>query len=198
MAREFVLSFVAFFVAIDVIGMVPLFLGLTRNLDEGARRLVLRQSIVVATTVALLFAIAGTAIFRFLSIGVADFKIAGGIVLLLVSLADLLQGPEGHAASSGSTGIVPLAVPLITGPGVITAGILQVATRGYAVALSALLLNFLIAWFVLAKATIVSKAIGRDGTVIVSKVVALLLAAISVSMIRGGLEDIIRAFNAPA
>lgn len=193
--REFVLSFTAIFVAVDVIGIVPLFLGLTRNMPEGERKSVLDKSLFVAVIVALVFATLGNSIFRFLSISVADFKIAGGLVLLLVSLADLLHGPEPQTQTSGSTGVVPLAVPLITGPGLITTAILQVSVSGMAITLAALLINFLIVWVALRKASVISRLIGRDGTVVVSKIVALLLAAIAVAMMRGGLEDTVRTFQ---
>lgn len=192
--KEFALSFTAMFVAIDVIGMAPLFLGLTRSMSPTDRTGVLNKSVFVALAVALLFAVLGTSIFRFLGIGVPDFKIAGGLILLLVSLADLLHGHD-DSASSGATGVVPLAVPLITGPGLITTVILQVASSGYLVALSALLLNFAIVWVVLARSQGIARVIGKDGTVVVSKIVALLLAAIAVSMMRSGFEEIVRAFR---
>lgn len=193
--REFALSFTAIFVALDVIGIVPLFLSLTRNMPEGERKSVLDKSLLVAIIVALVFAILGNSIFRFLSISVADFKIAGGLVLLLVSLADLLHGPEPQTQTSGSTGVVPLAVPLITGPGLITTAILQVSVSGMVITLAALATNFLIVWVALRNASVISRLIGRDGTVVVSKIVALLLAAIAVAMMRGGLEDTVRAFQ---
>lgn len=194
-AREFVLSFMAVFVALDIIGIVPLYMGLTHNMDPQHRTTVLNKSIGVAFSVAVLFGVAGNSIFHFLSISTADFKIAGGLVLLLVSIADLLQGPESQQQSSGSTGVVPLAVPLITGPSVITTSILQVSTRGYVIGVLSLILNFLFAWWVLARSQAVARLIGKDGTVVVSKIAALLMTAFSVSMIRAGLEETIRAFQ---
>ena len=91
--------------------------------------------------------------------------------------------------SSGNTGIVPLAVPLITGPGVLTTLILQVGTVGYPITLAALFLNYAFAWVTLRKSDSVTKLLGKDGTVVLSKIAALLLAAISVAMIRSGIFE---------
>jgi len=104
-------------------------------------------------------------------------------------------GPEKVNQSSGSTGIVPLAVPLITGPAVIMTLVIQVNSVGYGMALSALLANYTLAWIILRYSEKLTRWIGKDGTMIISKLVALLLAAISVSMIRSGLFEAIRAFR---
>lgn len=194
--KNFGLAFVAIFVALDVIGAVPMYFGLTSRMAPDARRRIANTSMLVALAVALVFLFLGQLIFRFLGIGIPDFKIAGGIVLLLVSLADLLGGPEAtHHASSGSTGIVPLAVPLITGPGVLTTAILQAGSVGYFVTFVALILNYAIAWLALRNSGAVTRLIGKDGTVVVSKIAALLLAAIAVAMIRGGVFESIQGFR---
>jgi multiple antibiotic resistance protein len=149
----------------------------------------------VAFIVAVIFALLGDGIFHYLSITLFDFKIAGGLVLLLVSLADLVGGPEAINHSSGSTGIVPLAVPLITGPGVITTLLLQVNSVGYLVSLAALCANYCLAWFILRHSEKVTRILGKDGTVVISKIAALLLATIAVSMIRTGIFGAIAAFG---
>jgi multiple antibiotic resistance protein len=149
----------------------------------------------VAFLVAIVFAVAGDGIFHYLGIAIFDFKIAGGLVLLLISLADLVGTAEANSRASGSTGVVPLAVPLITGPGVITTLILQVNTIGYLIPLSALFVNYLFAWVLLKKSERVSRWIGKDGTVVISKLAALLLAAISVGMIRSGVFEAIAAIK---
>ncbi len=195
MFKEFLLSFTAVFVALDIVGILPLYLGLTQKMSETARRDVVNTSMLVAFIVALVFVFLGSSIFHFIGITVFDFKVAGGLVLLLVSLADLLGGPETLRHQSGNTGVVPLAVPLITGPGVLTTLILQVGFFGYTITLLALVSNYLLGWFLLRKSEKVTHWIGKDGTVVISKIAALLLAAIAVSMIRGGIFDAIHVFN---
>lgn len=196
MIKELILSFTAVFVALDIIGVVPLYLSLTQRLSRTERKSIVNTSMLVALIVALVFVFLGQGIFKFLGISIFDFRIAGGLVLLLVSLADLLGGPDTlHQRSlSGSTGVVPLAVPLITGPGVLTTLILQVGSFGYVVTLIALLVNYLLAWLILRKADRVTSLVGKDGTVVISKIAALLLAAIAVAMIRGGIFEAVKNF----
>lgn len=188
---NFLLTFTAVFVALDIIGTLPVYISITRGLDRPARNRIVNQSMVVAAVVAILFMVGGRALFGFLGIQLSDFKIAGGIVLLLISLADLLGGPESVQKTSGSTGIVPLAVPLISGPAVLTALTIQVESSGYPITVLAMLLNYAIAWVVLIQSERIERWIGKDGTVVVSKIAALLLAAIAVSMIRAGVFEAI-------
>lgn len=194
MLHAFGLSFVAIFVALDAIGALPIFMQMTHGLSQKERNGVLNTSMWVALGVALVFVFVGEGVFQFFGITLYDFKIAGGLVLLLVSLADLLGGPEAINRTSGSTGIVPLAVPLITGPGVITTLVLQVSSLGYVIPVLALLANYLLGWTLFRYSNQVTRWIGKDGTVVISKIAALFLAAISVSMIRSGLFGVIAAY----
>lgn len=191
---EFLIAFTALFVALDIIGTVPIYLSITQDLDRKRRHAVVNKSMGVALFVAIVFMFAGQPVFRHLGISLNDFKIAGGLILLLISLADLLGGPHSVRPTSGETGIVPLAVPLITGPGVLTALLLQSASVGYAITIGALLLNYVLAWQILRHCDRVTQWIGKDGTVVISKIAALLLAAIAVSMIRIGMFDSVGDF----
>lgn len=195
MFKEFLLAFVAIFAALDIIGTLPLYLSMTSNMKLKERALIVNKSMLVAFIVALVFIFAGQKVFSSLGINLFDFKIAGGIVLLLVALADLVGGPGLVRPKSDSTGIVPLAVPLITGPGVLTTLILQVSAVGHALTVLALLINYTFAWVLLRKADYVTKLIGKEGTIVISKIAALLLAAIAVAMIRGGIFDAIEMFR---
>jgi multiple antibiotic resistance protein len=128
---EFWLCFVPLFVAVDALGTLPIFIGLTAGLARAAVRKVLVQSLVTATAVALAFLGVGKGIFALLGITTADFMIAGGALLFLLSLRDLLVG-EREALSSDpeSLGAVPLGVPLIAGPAVFTTSLLLVDEYG--------------------------------------------------------------------
>lgn len=191
----FWLSFAAVFVALDIIGTLPMFLSMTHAMKKADRDRVVNTSMVVAFAVALVFAFLGEKLFQHLGIAIFDFRIAGGLVLLLISLADLLGRHEASDRTSGSTGVVPLAVPLITGPGVLTTVILQVNSFGHAVTLLALLFNYVLAWVLLRRSQTISRLIGKDGIVVVSKLAALLLAAIAIAMIRGGVFEAISEFR---
>jgi multiple antibiotic resistance protein len=192
--NSFGLAFVSLFVALDIVGTLPLYVTMTQGLGRRERNRVVNTSLYVAFIVALAFLFLGELIFRFLGITLSDFKMAGGLVLLLVSLADLVGHHEASGRASGSTGIVPLAVPLITGPGVLATLIFQVGQYGYSVPLASLVANYGIAWVVLRNSGLVARAIGRDGMVVVSKIAALLLAAIAVAMIRSGVVEAVRAY----
>lgn len=194
MIKEFFTSFTAQFVALDIIGAVPLYFSLTQRMTLEERSAIVKKSMIVATIVALLFMILGESLFKHLGIGIFDFKIAGGLVLLLMAFAELSGNSEAHH-TSGSTGIVPLAVPLIAGPAVLTTLIIQAATFGYITTGAALLVNFAVAWLVLEHSEKVKRVFGKDGTMAVSKIAALLLAAISVAMIRSGIFEAINAWN---
>jgi multiple antibiotic resistance protein len=194
--NAFFLTCIAVFVALDIIGTLPMYVGMTSRLSRTERNRILDVSMLVAFVVAVAFAIAGLALFKALGITLADFRIAGGIVLLLISLADVVGGPgKAHSEPSGSTGIVPLAVPLITGPAVLATMVLQIKQVGYGITLSALLTNYILAWGVLRKSDVITRLIGNDGTVVFSKISALLLAAISISMIRSGMYEAVQMFH---
>jgi multiple antibiotic resistance protein len=193
MLNAFVLTCVAMFVALDIVGTLPMYVGMTSRLERTERNRILDVSMLVAFVVAVAFAIAGLALFKALGITLADFRIAGGIVLLLISLADVVGGPgKAHTEASGSTGIVPLAVPLITGPAVLTTLVLQIKQVGYGITLLALFSNYVLAWAVLRKSDVITRVIGNDGTVVFSKISALLLAAIAIAMIRSGVFEAIQ------
>jgi multiple antibiotic resistance protein len=191
--RQFGLSFIALFVALDIFGTLPIYASISQGLSREKRKTIVNFSMWVAFLVALVFLFLGETIFRYLGITLSDFRIAGGLVLLLVSLSDLVGKPEVENRGSGSTGVVPLAVPLITGPAVLTTLLLQSASSGYFITVVALIVNYFLAWIVLRNVGSITKAMGKDGTVILSKIAALLLAAIAVAMIRSGIVEAFRA-----
>ena len=191
MFSTFLTSFTAQFVALDIIGAIPIYFSLTHAMEEGERNVMVNKSMLVALVVALVFMLIGLQVFKFMGIEIFDFKMAGGLVLLLIALSELVGGPEAEKNSSGSTGIVPIAVPLISGPGVLTTLILQVSTIGYLMTFFALVLNYGLAWVVLRNSSKVKNLIGKDGTLIVSKIAALLLAAYSLAMLRSGIFEAI-------
>jgi multiple antibiotic resistance protein len=191
MIKLFLTAFTAQFVALDIIGTVPIYFTLTQMMDRSSRNSIVNKSMVVAAVVAVGFIFLGQTVFRHLGVEIFDFKIAGGIVLLLTALADLVGGPHAIEKPSGSTGIVPLAVPLISGPAVLTTLVIQIGVYGYVITLLALILNYLIAWLILRNSDFIKNMLGKDGSTALSKIAALLLAAISIAMIRNGVFEAI-------
>jgi multiple antibiotic resistance protein len=195
MLSNFILAFVAIFVALDIIGAVPMYVRVTMGLTESERRKIVNTSMVVAFGVAIAFLFLGEIVFEHLGITLGDFRIAGGLILLLISLSDLIGRAEVESRVTGETGIVPLAVPIITGPGVLTTIVLQATHAGYAIAIAAMIANYGLAWLFLRQSPSINRLIGKDGTVVISKIAALLLSAYAVAMIRGGVYDAIEAFR---
>jgi multiple antibiotic resistance protein len=183
----FLQAFVPLFIAVDVVGIVPFYLGLTQRLAAEERRAALRASLLVATGVSLVFALLGKAVFVLLGITVGDFKIAGGLILLGLAARDLLIGEPPNLTDGRDVGVVPLGVPLIAGPALITTTIVLVDRHGTVVTLLALVANLVVCGLVLAQAALVERFLGRTGARAVSKIVSLLLAAIGVQLVRQGL-----------
>ena len=186
--ETFVQAFIPLFVAIDPIGLAAVFLGLGRGLEAGRRRRVAWQATLTGGGVALLFLFLGANIFRALGISASDFQIAGGLILFILAARDLiLAGPEA-ASGEPDFGVVPLGMPLIAGPALITTLLLLARSHGLAATLSALAVNLGLVVLAFAGSDFLGRTVGATGLRAVSKVIALLLAAIAVNMIRRGLE----------
>ncbi|HTX54814.1 MAG TPA: MarC family protein [Candidatus Baltobacteraceae bacterium] len=193
MLRDCLLAFVALFVAVDILGVIPLYLHLTAGLPAEERSTLPQQSVLTATLVGLGFLLVGDAVFRVLGISVSDFQIAGGILLVILSLHDLLA-PPGKAAPGpiGRIGAVPLGTPLIVGPAALATLALLVGNHGLLIVLIAFAANMLVAYLVLRYATVLGRAFGQAGADVIAKVANLLLAAFGVSLVRRGLMDLLR------
>ena len=136
--------------------------------------------------------VAGPFILSTLTITVSDFMVAGGILLLVISLSDILTGEKRQRLVDPETvGAVPLGVPIITGPAVLTTSVLLASVHGMAVTAVALLINMGIAGAVFWFARPLRHFLGNAGTMILSKIASLFLASIAVMLIRKGLIDII-------
>lgn len=193
--KEFWLCFVPLFVAVDAIGVLPLFVSMTEGLPADRLRKVVAQSVVTAATVALAFLLFGPLLLRFMGITVADFMIAGGLLLLVIALNDLLSGGKRRRLlEQAELGAVPIGVPLITGPGVLTTCLLLVGLHGRTLTASAVVVNIALAGLIFAFSGRITRAIGLSGTRTVSKVASLLLAAIAVMLIRKGIAEILKMF----
>jgi multiple antibiotic resistance protein len=186
------LAFVALFVAVDILGVIPLYLSLTGGLSEEARERLPRQSTLTATAVGLSFLLVGDAVLRVLGISAADFQVAGGILLLVLSIHDLLAAGKVNPEPPRTVGAVPLGTPLIVGPAALATLALLVQNYGYPVTLFALGANMALAFLVLSHADKVGRAFGAAGSEVIAKVANLLLAAFGVSLMRRGLGDFLK------
>ena len=185
-------TFIPLFVAMDIFVVLPIFISVTNNMTESKRSAVVRQSIVTALAVSMVFVALGEAVFRILGITINDFKIAGGLILLVIAILDMIRYSEDRRKPHETIGVVPIGVPLIVGPAVLTTIIVLIGNYGLIPTIISLILNLLIVWVSFIKAQKIIKMFGRNGIIAMSKVMALLLAAIAVMMIRLGIEGIIK------
>jgi multiple antibiotic resistance protein len=188
----FWLCFVPLFVAVDAVGVMPLFLSLTEGLDASRLKSVVVQSVLTASTVAVLFILGGPALLRFLGITVPDFMIAGGLLLLAISLSDLLTGEKKQREPDlSSLGAVPIGIPLITGPAVLTTCILLAQNHGKTVTSVAVVSNIVLAGVIFLFSEPITARLGRTGSKTVSKVASMLLAAIAIMLMRRGIAELL-------
>lgn len=138
------------------------------------------------------FLLAGDAVLQFLGITVGDFQIAGGILLLVLSIHDLLHPDRPLRQPGERPGVVPLGTPMIAGPAVLTTLLTVARTYGHALTLAAFALNLLVVWAALRWATLIGRLLGEAGAQAVTKVFSLVLAAIAVTFVRRGLLAALR------
>src|SRR6267154_1959400 len=139
--EKLLLAFIPLFVAIDPVGVVPLFLGISHGIEAQRKRRIVNQATWTAAIVAISFMFLGKLIFRALGITVADFQIAGGLILLALASRDLLGGGTPIADIGEDFGVVPLGLPIIVGPATLATLLIVMDSVGVSYALTGLLAN---------------------------------------------------------
>lgn len=186
----FLLAFIPLFVAFDAIGIIPLYIGLTEDIPQNSKKKLIRSASITALIICLTFLFVGNVILKFLGITVNDFRIAGGIILLVLSITELLfYTSRVRDIEPSEIGIVPIGIPLIAGPAVLTTILISLNEYGYYYSIASLLLNLIIMYFSLYYADGIKKILRESGSKAFAKVASLLLAAIAVMMIRVGIVN---------
>ncbi|MFH1837824.1 MAG: MarC family protein [Candidatus Omnitrophota bacterium] len=186
MIKNILLSFIPLFVAVDAVGVLPIFVSLTEKMDTKERLKVIYKSFVTAICLAVVFIFLGKAIFKVLGITVADFMVAGGVLLFCIAIMDIMNPVKRRRIPDTELGFVPLGTPLIVGPAVLTTSLLMLDAHGLFPTLISVLTNILLAGVIFMGADIFIKFLGVAGTRALSKITSLLLTAIAVMMIRKG------------
>jgi len=188
MMKSFWLCFVPLFVAVNAFGVLPLFINLTEGIEQQKIRRVVFQSMITALIVALAFIALGTIILNLLGITVADFMIAGGTLLFIISISEIISTDKSpYPIDLDSMGAVPIGVPLITGPAVLTTSMLLINEHTLVITSLAIIINILIAGGIFLSAPLINRVLGKTGSKTISKITSLLLAAIAVMIIRRGI-----------
>ena len=187
--RQLGLAFIPLFVAMDSIGNLPILIALTRDMTASQRSGAVRSAMLTALALGLGFIVIGKAIFQFLGIEVADFLVAGGIILLVLSIKDLVTGKMVEITDSTTreaVGVVPLGTPLVAGPAVLTTLLLLIDQYSIFIVVVSLTINLAITYLLFRQCNRVVGFLGKNGVTAISKIVSLLLAAIAISLIRRG------------
>ena len=184
------------FAVTDAVGTVPIFVSLTSSFPDARRRIV-RQAIVISTAVLVVFSLFGWLIFDIFGITLDDFRIAGGIILFAVALDQLTGGDvKSKGLQPSDVAAFPLATPLLAGPGAISTVII-ISGPPYSplLALIVIVCNSVLAYAILSSSDYVRKVLGANGTNALSRITALLIAALAVSFVVGGITDLVTSLG---
>ena len=182
---------IALFVVIDPIGTVPLYIALTKNMQKSERKAVSKIAVITAGVLLIVFAVAGTQILSIFGITIFSFMIAGGVLLFIVSIELLTYGAWRFGGTvPGESGVVPLAFPLLAGPGAITSVIISFQAAGLIVTILSIAIVISVTYIILLLVNPIYRILGRRGSMIITRVFAVLVAGIAVQYIVEGATQI--------
>ncbi len=187
MLENIFLSFIPLFVAVDAIGILPIFASLTEGLKKEDKTKIVLESMLTASALAIGFMLIGKVVFRLLGITVSDFMIAGGAILFCIAITDTINPAKKRRIPSSEIGAVPLGTPLIVGPAVLTTSLVIIPHYGLLPTMISVIANILLAGLILHTSSKLMGFLGDAGSKALSKIMSLLLAAIAVMLIRKGL-----------
>jgi multiple antibiotic resistance protein len=188
---DIITSVIALFVVIDPIGNIPLFIAFTKNLKKAEHKTLSKTAILTAAGLLLLFGVAGTQILQLFGITIFSFMIAGGALLFIIAIELLTYGEWRFAGKvKEEVGVVPIAFPLLAGPGSITAVIISYQTSGFLITFSSIIIVLAITYVILRMVNPIYKVLGSRGSMIVSRVFAVIIAAIAVQYIVEGIKNL--------
>ncbi len=197
----FIYSFIALFVIVDPIMNIPIFIAILEGFSREEFKKTVKRACIVGMLVLIVFTFFGVYIFKYLHIEMASFRIAGGILLLIISLEMLFgrktkteYSPEVVAEKREELAVTPLAIPLLTGPGAITTGIVLYGTADSILdkmeLFAAVVLVYTLSYIILSNAHRLFDILGNTGTIVIVRIMGLLLAAISVQFIVDGIREL--------
>ena len=190
-------AFVTLFAIFDPIGILPFYATLMEGVKETSRNKIINTSCIVSLAILLLFAYGGVYLFQVLNITLNDFKVFGGLILLIFAITYVL-GRDPHKylpEHKEEIAIFPLATPLLAGPGSISLVMILVNPPfGPVTALLVIVLTVLLTWIILRLGVRLNKILGKQGSAVISRIMGLIIGAVAFSFIREGLFEIIRQF----
>jgi len=186
--HNFIMTFVPLFIVIDALGNLPFLIMAGEDLDRKQKNKIVNYAVLTATIVGLVFLFLGQFILNIMGIDVQEFAIAGGIVLLVLSIMYMITGHMVRVVKEELVAIVPIGTPLTVGPATIATLLLLAGRYPLYMVLISFALNMAITWVIFFLSQRIARFLGQGGLTAISRVFSLLLAAIAVSMIIGGLK----------
>jgi multiple antibiotic resistance protein len=188
--QNFVMTFVPLFIVIDAFGNLPFLITASQDLDKRQRRKIVHYAVLTATVVGLIFLFFGQFILNVMNIKVPEFAIAGGIILLILSIRYMVTGHMITAVKEEMVAVVPIGTPLTVGPATITTLLLLAGRFPLYMVLISFAINMLVTWIIFLLSQKIAGFMGQGGLTAISRIFSLLLAAIAVSMVIGGLKSL--------
>jgi multiple antibiotic resistance protein len=183
---------IALFIIVDPFGNIPIFMGLTEKIPDTQRKKVYNTATLVGFALLLVFAFTGQEILTIFGLSIYSFEVAGGILLLIIAIRILITGSmHENVESPESLGAVPIAIPLLVGPGAITTTIFNLQTYGSLLAILAVLIVLSLTWVILRFINGIYKFLGKTGSLVIARVMALLIAAIAIQYILTGVTHFV-------
>ncbi len=195
-------STLALIAILNPLGNVPIFLEYTEGLDDRLRKRLFDTAIAAGFVTLLVLTFTGKGILLyFFQITIDEFRIAGGILLTVIAVQRILSPSQHHDALSGDKvlemGVVPLAIPLLVGPGAIVTSILILDRDGWLIALISLTSAMALSWVILRGSSLLHKVLGRFGSLVISRIMYIFIAAIGVNFLLNGIANVFHLKVAP-
>ena len=191
----YVEAILALFAIVDPIGNIPILLDVAEHTPEGQSQKAFNTAVTVGVIILLVFSFAGNWVLnRIFHIQLADLQLAGGVLLLIIAVDHLIFGSLRRSVAVKGTfgpyeiGCVPLACPLLAGPGAMVTSLTTLERSGPAQAIVAIAVVFGVLWLIMRFIRTVHKVLGKMVCTVFSKVMCLFIAAIGVHMIMSGLQ----------
>ena len=185
---ELLRATIALLIVVDPAGLIPVVIGLTKAMDQVKRRATLRVALLASFILLLVFALVGGELLSLFGITIYSFMIAGGVLLMILAMQMIFTGGFKSESPAGDVSMVPIAFPLLAGPGAITTTIVSLQTYGIVVAILSVVIVMAITWVVLRFLDRIDSILGTRGIAALTTLIAVFIAAIAIQFILTGIQ----------
>ena len=189
--KDVALTSITLFIIIDPLGGLPVFAGLLKGMSRPEQRRTAHTAVGVSFLILMLFSTIGMKVLGLFDVGIEELMVAGGLMLLIIALNEIFGFLPARPAEQEEVGIIPMACPLIAGPGAITTVMLTMqrleAPYSFVVVTAGICLALFAVWAILLGVNPLSRLLGRRGSLILGKLMGIVLAAIATSFIVRGI-----------